>query len=118
MRRGCKFCTFLLHGLKHKCRLETLRKIEARLDKFSDGSECAMFVEYRRVNMTYRQIIRLSLPRKSCQSAHNAGGWQLFISSWLRDRPSKFKVCLFQAISQANADRQLYITERLETLSM
>lgn len=64
MRAGCRFCTFLLQGLKDTELLEIFRKVETRLYHLGEDGRASISIQDWAQNPI--QIIWLNLPGKIC----------------------------------------------------
>jgi hypothetical protein len=68
-RSGCRFCAFLLQGLKGSELLETFRKIEARLYNLDMNGTSSLSIQ--NWGTTPSQILWLNLPGKVCTSCNS-----------------------------------------------
>jgi hypothetical protein len=88
-REGCRFCTFLLQGLKDSEALDTYRKIEARLYNLDESAMPSLSIQNWGSNAS--QVLWLNLPGKVCTHCNN--GMALSVNFYSHVLPASGASC-------------------------
>lgn len=94
-RLGCRFCAFLLQGLKDTKLLETFRKIEVRFYHLNEEGTLSLSIQNWGGNPL--QILWLNFPGKVCTSCNSGIGIEVkFNSSFLPASGTFFNLSMIQ----------------------